>query len=382
MDDHGAEPPNSLWGPTDTAEPAPPAPRAPLWAKIAIPIAAFLILVMVAGFVIRVPYTTISPGDAVALTDRVQVDGAKTFPDPRGDIRLLFVRERNHVNLWRYLQAKLDDNTEILDDSAATGGLAPADLAANADADMADAKISATKVALEAAGYPVKGPTGFVVEATLPSHPNAAVLKPGDVIVSADGRPVADDGDLTRAVRKHKPGETISLGLVRDGKPTTVRLVLSADKGTPVIGVRVFPHYDFPVNVAVDTAGIGGPSAGLALTLAILDDLTPANLTGGKRVAVTGTIDPDGNVGEIGGIEQKGVAARAAGAQLFIVPQCSPADNKEQLQACQDDLARLQKRAGSKVKVLPVATFDDALEALRENGGARVVPVGPEAKVA
>ena len=92
-----------------------------------------------------------------------------------------------------------------------------------------------------------------------------------------------------------------------------------------MIGVHVFPHFDFPVKVAVDTAGIGGPSAGLAMTLAILDDLTPGDLTGGKRVAVTGTIDPEGNVGEIGGIEQKAVAAQAAGAQLFIVPAVQPA---------------------------------------------------------
>jgi PDZ domain-containing protein len=374
MDDQATEPPSEL------QEPGPPI--VPLWGKIAIGISVVLIAVMVAGFMIHVPYTTIAPGDAVTLTDRVEVKGAKTFPDARGDIRLLFVRERNHVNLWRYLQAKLDDSTEILDDQAATGGLAPADLAADARADMADAKISATKVALEAAGYDVKGPTGFVVEATLPSHPRAAVLKPGDVIVSADGKPVAKDGDLSRAVRAHEPGETLSLGVVRDGKPMTVGVVLSEADGHPAIGVRVFPHYEFPVKVAVDTEGIGGPSAGLAITLAILDDLTPGSLTGGKRIAVTGTIDPEGNIGEIGGIEQKGVAARAARAQLFIVPQCSAADSPDQLKSCQDDLTRLQKRAGAKVKVAPVATFQDALEVLRENGGARVVPVGPAARVA
>src|SRR5205085_9130207 len=91
-------------------------------------------------------------------------------------------------------------------------------------------------------------------------------------------------------------------------------------KGRKGIGVELSPRFTFPVKVSVDTTNIGGPSAGLAMTLAILDDLTPGNLTGGARVAVTGTIDPNGNVGEIGGIEQKAVAARAAGVTLFIVP--------------------------------------------------------------
>ena len=108
------------------------------------------------------------------------------------------------------------------------------------------------------------------------------------------------------------------------------------------------------------------------MTLAILDDLTPGDLTGGTHVAVTGTIDAAGNVGEIGGIEQKAVAARAAGVSLFIVPQCSPNDPPGYLAWCKADLARAAKRAGSKIKVVPVATFARSAEVLRDAGGAPV----------
>ena len=87
--------------------------RVPLWGKIGIGFGAVLLVVAIAGFVIHVPYSTIAPGEAVKLTDLVRVDGAHTFPDGRGDIRLLFVRERNHVNLWRYLQARFDDDIEL-----------------------------------------------------------------------------------------------------------------------------------------------------------------------------------------------------------------------------------------------------------------------------
>src|SRR2546423_13063573 len=88
--------------------------RMPRWGKVGIGLAIVLFAAVVAGFVIHVPYSTISPGEAVPLTKLVRVVGAKTFPQPRGDIRLLFVRERDHVNLWRYLQAQLDDDVEVL----------------------------------------------------------------------------------------------------------------------------------------------------------------------------------------------------------------------------------------------------------------------------
>src|SRR5207253_1810492 len=92
---------------------APPAKRVPLWGKVGIGVAIATLVVVVAGFMIHVPYSVISPGEAVPLTGLVKVDGAKTFDKPRGDIRLLFVRERNHVSLWRYLQAKLDSDSDI-----------------------------------------------------------------------------------------------------------------------------------------------------------------------------------------------------------------------------------------------------------------------------
>jgi PDZ domain-containing protein len=362
--------------PVDATEPTPPRPRMRWWSWVAIALATIVFVGGIAGFVIHVPYTTISPGDAVSLDSLVHVDGAKTYPDI-GDIRLLYVRERNHVSFWRYVQAKLDKNTELLKEKEVNPDNEPQpDLEAEDEAAMSEAKIAATKVALEAAGYTVKPAPGYVINAVLPSKPASKVLKAGDLIVSADGKKVVQGADLTAAVRSHRPGQTMTLGIERDGKPMTVKVGIGQDKnGSPEIGVLVFPNYNFPVHVSVDTAGIQGPSGGLAMTLAILDDLTPGNLTGGQRVAVTGTIDIDGNVGEIGGIEQKAIAARARHAKLFIVPQCLPEEGD--VAGCQKDLAAAQKKAGSGMKVIPVATFAEALAALRANGGAPVVKVGP-----
>lgn len=364
-------------GPTPGALPSPAPRRRMRWyGWVAIAVTVIVLGVGVAGFAVHVPYSEITPGDAVALNTLVHVTGTKTFPDKTGDIRLLYVRERNNISYWRYLLAKWDKNAELLKNSAVnpTNESQP-DLDAEAEADMNDAKIAATKVALQAAGFTVNPGAGYVVQAVLPSKPASKVLKTGDLIVSADGKKIVQGPDLTAAVRSHRPGETITLGIIRDGKPMTVKVGIAKGDSGPEMGVRVFQHYDFPVQVSVDTAGIGGPSGGLAMTLAILDQITPGNLTGGQRVAVTGTIDIDGNVGEIGGIAQKAVAARARHAKIFIVPACLAAEGD--VAGCKKDLATAQKKAGSGLKVIPVATFAEALAVLHNNGGAPVVKVGP-----
>jgi PDZ domain-containing protein len=358
------------------------APRLfPRWAKFTIAIAVLMTAVFVAGFLIHVPYTTISPGEAVPLTSLVHVDGAQTFDAPRGDIRLLFVRERNHVNLWRFLAAQFDSDTDVLKDKVVNPNrLSPSEQQQLGQNEMDAAKLSATKVALEAAGYKV--PATIVVSSLRRNLPAAKVLHIGDVIDTADGVPIRGDADLRHQIAKHDVGDTVELGIVRGGKKQTVRVGIAESDGSKVIGVLISPRFNFPLKVSVDTAGILGPSGGLAMTLAILDDLTPGNLTGGKRVAVTGTIDADGNVGEIGGIEQKAVAAKAAHVQLFIVPQCGADDPPDALAECKKDLARAERRVGSNVKVQPVSTFDEALNVLRQNGGDPVVKVAPGAKAA
>jgi Lon-like protease len=350
--------------------------RHPLLAGIGAGLAVLVVIAVLAGFAIRVPYTTIAPGEALSLPSRVKIEGAKSYPDERGDIRLLFVREANHVNLWRYLQARLDSDIDLVKDGAVNpGSLTSSQLNAQGLQQMADAKTAATAVALRAAGYDVKAAPGLTVSDLTPGMPAIAVLRWGDVIVSFDGKTVSTAKDVTVAIAAHKSGDVLPLVVERSGKRLTLQVKVgvftdAALKGRKGIGVELSPRFTFPVKVSVDTTNIGGPSAGLAMTLAILDDLTPGNLTGGAHVAVTGTIDPNGDVGEIGGIEQKAVAARAAGVTLFIVPQCAPSDPAPYLAACKADLAKAAKRAGSKISVKPVATFAQALAVLRAAGGA------------
>ena len=158
---------------------------------------------------------------------------------------------------------------------------------------------------------------------------------------------------LTELVRAKPAGSTLTIGYTRAGVAGTARITTKADKSgdPPRIGIAIDKKQPHPFDVSIDLDQIGGPSAGLMFTLGIIDKLRPADLTGGKIIAGTGTIDDDGNVGPIGGIPQKLVGAKEAGAQIFLVPK--------------DNCAEALKNAVSGLPMAEVATVGDALTALQ-----------------
>ena len=216
--------------------------------------------------------------------------------------------------------------------------------------------------------YDEPGPGGKTVTHDFPA---GKVLQPCDEIVAADGHELKQPGDLSKIVKAHRAGTDVTLQIVRAGHAQTVRVPVVAALQTHLIGVDLALRYKIPLQININTSDIGGPSAGLAMALAIVNALTPGDLTGGKRVAVTGTIDADGRVGEIGGLPQKAVAARASHAQIFIVPKCVTEATKA---VCQKDLDTARKRVGKSVELAPVSTLAEALKVLRDAGGSPVTP--------
>jgi PDZ domain-containing protein len=162
-------------------------------------------------------------------------------------------------------------------------------------------------------------------------------------------------------VQAHQPADTVRFTVERDGKTRDVSVRLGERDGVGYVGIATqsFTDSSFPVDIEIDTARVSGPSAGLAFTLAIIDDMTPGELTGGARVAITGSIQPDGSVGVVGGVEQKAVTAREDGARLMLVPVGE---------------ARAARAHAGSMKVVAVRTVDDALAALEANGGDPVPP--------
>jgi PDZ domain-containing protein len=158
----------------------------------------------------------------------------------------------------------------------------------------------------------------------------------------------------------------VTLTVTPIDSPATVdkQVALIADPNDPNRTIVGFTPRDtrtvsVPFDVDIDTAQIGGPSAGLAFTLALIDALTPGPLTGDVKIAVTGTIDANGNVGAIGSLPQKADAVRRAGASVFIVPDGQGPD----------ELARAREIAGDGVEIVTVGTLDEALQVIADRGG-------------
>ena len=195
------------------------------------------------------------------------------------------------------------------------------------------------------------------------------ILDLGDTITALDSEPTPTLAELAEVMQGRAPGESITVTVVPNGQSDqtktvdrTVTLMEDPDtEGRAIIGIVPADTrtVDLPFEIGISTADIGGPSAGLAFTIAILDELTEGSLTGRGKVAATGTINEDGTVGAIGALPQKAVAVRDAGVTLFLVPS-SQSD---------DEIERARAAAGSGVRIVPVETLSDALKALADNGG-------------
>jgi PDZ domain-containing protein len=341
-------------------------------------------LVVVAGFLIHLPYVIISPGSATPLDSQVvQIQGAQTYPDDSGNILFLTVRvSTSEPNVWRVVTSWIDPDLAVEDRDSVQGCLTDAENQQfNSDL-MDQSQNDAKYVALTRLGYSVPvNPVQIRVVEVCRDAPAHGVLETGDQVLAVDGADVADVQEIGQKVQSHAPGDDISVTFDRNGVTHTESITAGkvhtegtgtdavqscvpaagATRGTACVGVssQEFVTYQFPIDVKINTQLVGGPSAGLAFTLAIIDDLTPGSLTGGTRVAVTGTIAPDGTVGEVGGVEQKAITARTNGVQLMIVPKREVAD---------------AKRGAGDVRVVGVSTIDQALDALHEAGGAAVPP--------
>lgn len=324
-------------------------------ALVLVAVAAALLLTFV-----RLPYFVFRPGSVQALSERVIVTRGERF-DPVGEVYFTTVRQDSTVNGWEYLEARLKGSLTLIGEDQVLGGRSRDENRSFNMRLMRVSKSTAVAVALRHLGVDPIEATGVGMAQVV--GPSTGLLTTDDVILSVDGAEVREAIDLVHAIGGRVPGEVVRLEVepVRGGTSRVVEVTLGEREDDPTIGfLGVVPQTrwedvdDLPVDVLVNTGRVGGNSAGLALTLSILDLVTPGELTGGLRVATTGTIDIGGNVGPIGGIIQKVAAAREAGIDLFLVPTTELADARE--------------HAGD-LPVEGVSTLDDALAALARHGG-------------
>jgi PDZ domain-containing protein len=342
-----------------------------LWWIPLIVVAAVLSLGVIGAAYVQVPYVAFAPGDARPTSSRIDIHGVNTYPT---DGQVLFVTVGTpRLTALGYVVGKLSDKVDVYTERQVFGDQSEQENRKENLQLMTYSKDFATYVALSRLGYPVSLANGGVVVDSLclqgtptqctQESPVANILKPQDVITKIDDTPVNVIPDLTAALTGKNVGDTVSLTFKRGDQTMTqsTTLIQSAD-GRPIIGFvpdqspPATLTFTFPFNVNIDSGQIGGPSAGLAFTLSLLDDLTPGSLTGGVEVAATGTISPSGVVGAIGGLRQKTIAVMRTGAKVFLVPS--------------GEIAEAQEAAkGSNLKIIGVDTLDDALTQLAKLGG-------------
>ena len=277
-----------------------------------------------------------------------------------------------------YLRSKLgsvgglDQGTELVPRGAVLGSTPQSQLGCQDTQQMQGSTSSAAVVAIRQLGYKVtENQLGAQLYQIQPgTAATTAGLRCGDVVTAIGGKPVHTSQDLVTLLHAYKPGDQVILSAERpDGKGGNRSVTVTAHlTGTPAIdGQAANPQkaflgvvaqddttFAFPFGVNIDVGDIGGPSAGLALTLGLLDVLSSGQLTGGHKVAATGTISIDGKVGDVGGVAQKAVAVRRAGAEFFFVPP--------------QEFNAARSQAGS-MKVYAVSTLQQALNDLKALGG-------------
>jgi PDZ domain-containing protein len=296
--------------------------------------AAGVLIALAVAALAPVPYVALTPGPTLntlgTLNGKpiIKISGRSTYPTS-GNLNMVTISSiggpDTGFNIFAALSSWLNpDDAVVPEQEIYTPGQSPQQVATQDTEEMANSQQTATAAALCQLNISFR--TVDTVQATVKGMPAAGVLRPRDVISAVDGRPVTCKADASTLIKARKPGAPVGLTIVRDGHSQVVRLDTANVQGEPEVGVQVVESFVFPFSVSISVGDIGGPSAGLMFALGIIDKVSHDDLAGGRFIAGTGEIEINGTVDPIGGIQQKMVGARQAGATVFLTPAANCPD--------------------------------------------------------
>jgi PDZ domain-containing protein len=332
-----------------------------------------LIVLMIVAVVVPVPLAALSPGPTYDTLGEdhgkpvVTVTGLPVFPT-KGHLNMTTVLVDPNVTALKTLGYWLSPTTQLVPRAVVYPPGQTDAQASQLESLMFSASAQYAQVA--ALRY-LHLPTKVMVALVAPNAPAGGLLKPGDSLRTVNGQPIVSALQVTQLLKQTKPGDKVSVTFQRGTEPpgqgvVTVGAWPSAQPGGApdhpqgYLGISTEDLPSIPGKIDIALADVGGPSAGLMFTLAVIDKITPDDLTGGRFIAGTGTIDPQGNVGPISGIPLKMIAARDAGATDFLTPAGDCQDTKG---AVPDGLT-----------LIKVNTLTDAVNALNDLKAGRPVP--------
>lgn len=328
-------------------------------------------LLLIASLFIPLPYYIFQPGSAEELQPIITVNGG--HKDEKGSLMLTTVYTISVRNIYYWLYGAAMPNRELVPKDQVDRGMSGQDYEKLLEHMMSTSQESAIVAAMRYLGKPVDiRYLGVVVRQILPESKANGILQTGDLIVKADDKPTLKREDLVNYLRSKKPGDHVKVEYVRDKQSQTADIELialpdpngDAPEKPKRAGLGFEPltkqKVENEIPVTFHTENIGGPSAGLMFSLEIVSQLTQGDLTRGNKIAGTGTIDGEGHVGQIGGIEHKIVAASDKGADIFFCPaDINPEDTNTQI------AMQKAKEIGTKMKIVPVKTLADAVDYLK-----------------
>ena len=322
-------------------------------------IVIFLIALMPIGL-IKTEYYFMSPGPPYQWEIDYGNDENYAF---EGNLFQLTVR-RDEANVFVYLWSLINDSYDLYPrEVILPDGVTPQELSEISIQNMRTSENVAIAVALKNVGYEIESKgDGVAVVGLLEDSPVKDKLKKGDLINSINNTDIYSATEFISTLRTYSIGETVSIGLLREIDGIKEQIYIKTTliehveyEGEPMVGflaTTVNERFDFPFEIDIKTGNVGGPSAGLMMALNVYNNLIPEDITNSKIIAGTGTIEIDGSVGPVGGIKQKIIAAKRAGAELILVPVA----NFEEAQPFEND----------KTAIIAVDSFDEALAVISQ----------------
>ena len=322
-------------------------------------IVVFLIALMPIGL-IKTEYYFMSPGPPYQWEIDYGNNDNYTF---EGNLYQLTVR-RDEANVFVYLWSLINDSYDLYPrEVILPDGVTPQELSEISIQNMRTSENVAIAVALKNVGYEIESKgDGVAVVGLLEDSPVKDKLKKGDLINSINNTDIYSATEFISTLRTYSIGETVSIGLLREIEGIKEQIYIKTTliehveyEGEPMVGflaTTVNERFDFPFEIDIKTGNVGGPSAGLMMALNVYNNLIPEDITNSKIIAGTGTIEIDGSVGPVGGIKQKIIAAKRAGAELILVPVA----NFEEAQPFETD----------KTAIVAVDSFDEALAVISQ----------------
>ncbi len=334
------------------------------------------LIAVILGYVITfvpLPYYVFTPGSAESILPMISIPAG--YPEEKGSIRLTTVLV-HESNIIQYVTALVHPYKELqLKSTLFQLG--------ESENDYAERQVMMMETSQDYAIYAAYTQAGIemlfdvVVVDTLPDMPAAQFLNVGDKLLEVDDQAILAYADLQAYLRNKSVGDTIALRIEREGVRTLVRMPLallpdsSASLEKPRAGMGLIAQDKLRLNpedqdkkVTITAGDIGGPSAGLMFALEIYNQLVPEDITQGYTIAGTGTIQPSGEVGVIGGIEHKVIAADQAGADIFFAPKDIPSTGEYAAVLNYTTAVKRAQQIGSAMQVIEVDSLAEALSYL------------------